>query len=245
MKSTRADRLIRVGLEFYFIFIFFYGVIIKITFPYSALFSLKTYVPELLLAFGCMVCLTKRNRISKSAFFMLSVFITVFALNLLTSFSVNSFMMTFRDVMIPIVMGFMLSTVRISEENVVRFVRNMIVICYVALLFGAILGVVQYLHDWSWTSAWYTGYSFWGEDAKSSMYIMTTGSHVRVPSITGHNVKFAMYSLFQFLFIAFFSDYGKKVHSQFGPIMAMIFSFLFCLSLARAIPKAADRLVDE
>lgn len=222
MRKSKIDKVIAFLLELYFIFIFFYGVVIKVTFPSQILFSLKTYVPEALLALVCVCAVMKKNRISKSAFFMMVVYLSVFGLNLLTSFSTSSFMMTFRDVLIPIVVGFMLTTIKLDERSAESFLRKMTMICYIALLAGMIIGVIQYSHDWQWTSSWYTGYPFWGEDTRSSMYIMTTGNHVRVPSITGHNVKFAMYSFFQFLFIACFYGNKTKARNQFIPITALI-----------------------
>jgi len=82
----------------------------------------------------------------------------------------------------------------------------------VALVCGLLLGIIQYINGWQWTSAWYTGYSFWGEDKRSSLYIMGNGLHVRVPSIAGHSVKFGMYSFFQYLVVAFddVNDNGSK-----------------------------------
>lgn len=222
MRRSKIDSVIALLLELYFIYIFFYGVVIKVTFSNRVLFSLKTYIPEALLTLVCVCAALKKNRINKSAFFMMVVYLSVFGLNLLTSFSSNSFMMTVRDVLIPIVVGFMLATIKLDKQSAESFFRKMTFFCYIALLAGMIIGVMQYSHDWQWTSSWYTGYPFWGEDARSSMYIMTTGSHVRVPSITGHNVKFAMYSFFQFLFIACFYGYKTKIRNQFIPITSLI-----------------------
>ncbi|MGF0125025.1 hypothetical protein ACQRD0_02905 [Streptococcus alactolyticus] len=143
---------------------------------------------------------------------MISVITTILLFNVLTSFSMSSALMTFRDVFIPLITGFFLCSVEVSENEKRWFFNRLSLICMVALVCGLFLGIIQYINGWQWTSAWYTGYSFWGEDKRSSLYIMGNGLHVRVPSIAGHSVKFGMYSFFQYLVVAFddVNDNGSK-----------------------------------
>ena len=41
----------------YIILVFFYGLIIKITVDYPLLFSMKTYLPDILIGFAVVICL--------------------------------------------------------------------------------------------------------------------------------------------------------------------------------------------
>lgn len=199
IKNKSFDKVITNILILYFIFIFFYGIIIKITFPYKFLFTIKTIIPESLLFTICLLCVFKTKKISKISFLAIIYFFMVLVLNLFTSYSTNSFMMTFRDVFIPIITGFLLSSISMSEESYYDFFKKITIVSVLAIIIGFILGILQYSRGWEWTSAWYTGYSFWGNDEVASMYIMTSGKHVRVPSVVGHNVKFAMATFFQIL----------------------------------------------
>lgn len=210
MSSSKIGRAISNLLILYFTIIFFYGVVIKATFQKDILFNLKTYIPEVLLAFVCLNCLIKRVKINVISFIMISVIALIMVLNVATSFSVASFMMTFRDVFVPLITGFFLCSVEISEKEKERFFSILVKLCMIALICGMGLGLFQYIMGWRWTSAWYTGYSFWGQDEASSLFIMTSGSHVRVPSIVGHNVKFAMYSFFQYLIISLYLNEKDK-----------------------------------
>lgn len=210
INNRSIDKMITNILILYFIFIFFYGIIIKITFPYHLLFKLKTIIPEFLLFIVSLLCLLKKKKISKISIFVMTYFLAVLILNVFTSYSSDSFMMTFRDVFIPIITGFLLSSISMNKASYYDFFRKIAFVSIFALSVGFVLGAFQYTKGWEWTSAWYTGYPFWGNDTASSMYIMTSGTHVRVPSIVGHNVKFAMASFFQMLCVISFSNIKIK-----------------------------------
>mgnify|MGYP001106774057 CR=1 FL=1 len=214
MNSVRTERYISKLLLLYFLALFFYGVIIKVTFSNPVLFRIKTYVPELLLACVCMCCLCKPIKVWQSSFLMMADVIFVLVLNIFTSFSASSALMTVRDVFIPLMTGVLLCGIKLSDYEGKWFLNKLSLICMIALVCGLVLGVFQYIKGWQWTSAWYTGYSFWGEDKRSSLYIMGNGLHVRVPSIVGHNVKFGMYSFFQYLIIA--CNENNNVHERSG-----------------------------
>ena len=111
-----------------------------------------------------------------------------------------------------------------KDDSINQFLNKLCVISYIALLIGFVLGLFQYINGWEWTSSWYTGYSFWGTDTASSMYIMTSDSHVRVPSITGHNVKFAMASFFQALIIFYGTKDNDNRKKRFIYITTIVFA---------------------
>lgn len=205
MNIIKKENILSKSLFIYFVCIFFYGLIIKLTFFSPVLFKLKTYIPEFFLGLVCLTAIPYLRKTNRNSRIMIFTFCLIMVLNIFTSFSLASFMMTFRDVLIPLIVGFFLCNAQISVKEKNWFFKALTWLSIIALASGTILGILQYFKGWEWTSAWYTGYPFWGEDTASSMYIMTNGSHVRVPSITGHNVKFAMYSFFQFLIIAFYS----------------------------------------
>lgn len=221
MRKLRNEKIIPSLLIIYFIFIFFYGLIIKFTFSNPFLFSIKTYLPETMLGLICIVMLFLKKRIYKDSLFVLISFIAVLIINLFTSFSVASFLMTFRDVYVPLITGYMLCGYDFDGRVKSKLFDYLVILCEVALVVGTIIGLFQYFLGWKWTSSWYTGYSFWGEDKASSMYIMTSGAHVRVPSIAGHNVKFAMYSLFQFLVIFFRKEKKNRITILFFLLLAI------------------------
>lgn len=222
----RNEKIIVNLMVFYFFLLFFYGGIIKFTFHNTLLFSLKTYLPELTLALVCVGLLLRKRSWNKTGLCLLLYINLIFSINIITSFSVNSFLMTFRDVYVPIFTSTLLCCVRISDEAHDLFYKKMIKLCSISLVCGALIGVLQYNKGWQWTSAWYTGYSFWGEDSASSMYIMNSGGHVRVPSIVGHNVKFAMASFFQACTILFMYKDKNKFRKDIIQIITVLVAML-------------------
>lgn len=185
----------------YFIMLFFYGVIIKITFNNSILFQIKTFLPEIILFLICILAFLKRRKYKALGVITVLYFMIVLFLNIFTSYSTPSFLMTFRDVYIPIITALFLSNIKMTKDEYKKFLDKMLIISFAAIICGFLLGIMQYIKGYEWASAWYTGYSFWGVDEKSSILIRTSGNHVRVPSIIGNNAKFAMYSLLQILFV--------------------------------------------
>lgn len=224
LTNKDIDKQILNLILLYFISVFFYGIIIKITFGNSILFQIKTYIPELILGGICFLCILKKKRFSLYGFIVIIYFTFIFALNVFTSYSTNSFLMTFRDVYIPIVTCLLLASIEMKDDSINQFLNKLCVISYIALLIGFVLGLFQYINGWEWTSSWYTGYSFWGTDTASSMYIMTSDSHVRVPSITGHNVKFAMASFFQALIIFYGTKDNDNRKKRFIYITTIVFA---------------------
>ena len=133
INNRSIDKMITNILILYFIFIFFYGIIIKITFPYHLLFKLKTIIPEFLLFIVSLLCLLKKKKISKISIFVMTYFLAVLILNVFTSYSSDSFMMTFRDVFIPIITGFLLSSISMNKASYYDFFRKIAFVSIFAL----------------------------------------------------------------------------------------------------------------
>lgn len=128
LTNKDIDKQILNLILLYFISVFFYGIIIKITFGNSILFQIKTYIPELILGGICFLCILKKKRFSLYGFIVIIYFTFIFALNVFTSYSTNSFLMTFRDVYIPIVTCLLLASIEMKDDSINQFLNKLCVI---------------------------------------------------------------------------------------------------------------------
>lgn len=202
VNKKKSHFLIVDLLCLYFLIIFLYGIVIKLTIHNPVLFNLKTYLPETLLGLAILFSVLKyfktmKFKLNNILFFL--YFALVLAVNLITAKSIDTIFMTIRDVFIPITCAFIFSSINFEKALTDVFFKRLDLICIVFVISGLVLGLIQLYHGGEWTSKFYTGYSFWGNDEKSSLFVMYSSGILRVPSVTGHNVKFAMYSFFALL----------------------------------------------
>lgn len=193
----KQERKIANLLLLYLTYIFFYGLIIKASRGMGILFTLKTYVPEIILLFVAIKCIftTKSSRVEKfsfvGGFYFLCVLIIGFGFY---GISIDAFYLI-RDLFMPIFLGIILARKEFHEETLTRFYSIFLKICMIYLILGAILGIIEYSNGWEWTSKFYAGHSFYGTDEYTKVIITEAYGQLRAPGLTGNHVSFSYYAM--------------------------------------------------
>lgn len=211
----------------YIILVFFYGIVIKATVNLPLLFSLKTYLPEILIGIAASLYLTNKKNwmFTKFEFVGIVYFLTVIIINCVTCGFSNDALYCFRDIYIPIFACLIYMKIDFSSKALEKFYRFILIISMIYLVSGAILGIVEVMNGWDWTSKFYTGYSFYDVDAYSKVKISEASGQLRAPGLTGNSVSFSYYGL-----IAIIAILNKK---DFNPVFKTFFFvseiiILFC-----------------
>lgn len=210
----------------YVIYIFLYGIVIKITFSNSALFQIKTYIPEAILSLIILISVL-RNGIKVKGFSMslLGYSAVVFLINLVIYGLNEQALYWIRDLYIPLVAFSFLLTMKFSPDGMQQFSNKLIVFFKVYLIAGLALAIIQQIQGSEWASSFYTGYTFYGQDEISKIKIAHNMGLLRAPSLSGNFATFGYYCLIAAVFIdARTTGIWKKL---FWDIIA-----LFCMILA-------------
>ena len=118
-------------LLIYLVYIFFYGLIIKITRGMGVLFTIKTYIPEILLLIIAAKCIliTKGRSIRKfsliGGFYFLCVLVIGFGYYGVSS---DAFYLV-RDLFLPIFVGIILARKDFHDETLTRFYSTFLKVC--------------------------------------------------------------------------------------------------------------------
>ena len=210
----------------YIIYVFLYGIVIKITFLNSTLFQIKTYIPEAVLALIVLMGIF-RNGIKLKRFLLplLGYSAFVFLINLAIYGLSEQAFYWIRDLYIPLVAFCFLLMIKFSPNGITEFSRKLSVFFKIYLIAGLILALFQQLQGWEWASSFYTGYTFYGQDEVSKIKIAHNMGMLRAPSLSGNFATFGYYCLIAAIFInANKISFWKKL---FWDIIA-----LFCMVLA-------------
>ena len=203
---------------FYIIYVFMYGIVVKLTISNSALFTLKTYVPELFLAIVsilALLCNGKKMQLDSVLLFFWSLII--FLLNFTIHGAGESMLYLIRDIYIPMVTFCLLKNVCFDEEDIKKFQTRLTSFAKIYLVSGLVLCVIEQMKGWEWTSAFYAGYSFYGQDPVSKIKIAHNLGLLRAPSLTGNFATFGYYCLICYVVIMSFSM--KKSRKFFWTIL--------------------------
>lgn len=199
------ENIIAICIPAYIFFTFFYGIIIKLTFKNSFIFSLKTIVPELLLIIIAMCGLTiiiKELKIRNKYTLNLWVYITLlFLMNLFVKPDMVAVFYLIRDIILPITIFFILTQIEFTYEVKDKIINRIIKVFILFIILGSILCIVQSIKGWEWSSKFYTGYPFYGTDPVSKIKIWESGRLLRTPSVTGNSAIFGVYSLITLVFV--------------------------------------------
>lgn len=191
----------------YIFYIFFYGIFIKLTINNPVLFELKTILPEVLLAAiviiaGIVVIGNKKANIKGNNLFIFIVYILfVFVMNIFTNPSIDEISLVIRDLILPLLSFLAIYNLGLDNDDIDIIISSILKIFIVFTIFGFILALAQQLLGWEWSSKFYTGYSFYGQDPISKVVIRSGHGFLRVPSLTGQSVSFGFYNLVAFIFI--------------------------------------------
>lgn len=203
---------------FYIIYVFMYGLVIKLTISNSMLFSLKTYVPELALVLVCVLSLISNGSKGQLDSFLLILWsLLVFMINWLIYGTCESMFYLVRDIYIPTVTFCLLKYVKFDEGDIGNFQKKLVIFSKVYLLSGLLLCIIEQIRGWEWTSIFYTGYSFYDQDPVSKVKIAHNLGLLRAPGWSGNFATFGFYCLIAYAMISCFSD--KKRQTVFWSLM--------------------------
>ena len=210
----------------YIIYIFLYGIVIKITFSNSILFQIKTYIPEAILALIVLISLLRSGiKIKSFSMPLLGYSTIIFFINLVIYGLNEQALYWVRDLYIPLAAFCFLLMMRFSPDSMKQFSKKLVAFFKIYLIVGLILALVQQFQGWEWTSSFYTGYTFYGQDEVSKIKIAHNMGLLRAPSLSGNFATFGYYCLIAAVFIdAKTTAFWKKL---FWDIIA-----LFCMGLA-------------
>ncbi len=182
----------------YLIIVFFYGIFIKLLYNTSFFMVLK-YMPEIiLLLFVSSLCVRYKIKIKKVDFIMLCFVTSIYIVGMISSFELYSFMIACRDFLIPILSLVIMRNMNIHEEEINEYYSIILFICSIFLVLSTVIGFIEYIEGWQFTSKFYTGHVFYGADERSSLVIKTAAHHVRAFGVVGDSAKYGFYVLISF-----------------------------------------------
>lgn len=203
---------------FYIIYVFLYGVVIKFTMPNEILFSVKTYIPETILGIICvMSVMCNGSKIQTNSALLIIWSLLVFIINVINYGTGESMFYLLRDIYIPMLTFCFIKNVSFDEDDVEKFQKRLIVFSKAYLVVGLALCIMEQIKGWEWTSAFYTGYSFYGQDPVSKVKIAHNLGLLRASSLTGNFATFGFYCLICYAVITSFST--KKSINFFWTIL--------------------------
>ena len=181
----------------YFVWTFFNGIIKKLLISNATLFAINTYIPEIILLLVVFWCLFHLKGLKFNKFEVAGAtwFLLVILISLVYCGYSQGVLYVIRDLFFPIYFALVVSKYTFSEKALDHFWRVFKIICMIYLISGAILGMVEFLNGWEWTSQFYTGYTFYGQDEYSSIKITEAYGFLRAPGLTGNHTTFAYYGL--------------------------------------------------
>lgn len=200
-KSIKNKTIINI-IVLYFIYLFFYGIIIKFTIENKYLFTIKTYVPEALLIIVTIISLiSTKMKINKNTAGLITYIVLMIILNYFCNGANAQSFYWWRDAFIPLGAAFALMQIDFNEVEKEYFLKKLIRLGKIFLLLGFLLAIVQQMKGYEWSSRFYTGYVFYGQDEYSKVKIAHNVGMLRTPSLTGNFATFAYYSCFSLLII--------------------------------------------
>ena len=156
----------------YLTYLFFYGIVIKFTVANDLLFLLKTYVPELILFVIVILSVLKYNvRITYKALILAMYLAIVVILNYIVNGATIQSFYWWRDLIIPFLSAIFISNIKFTTQEKGEFLRKLVFLAKCFLFLGFTLAVMQQVMGDQWTSKFYTGYSFYGQDPYSKVKI--------------------------------------------------------------------------
>lgn len=196
MLTRRSEKRLLHLCMAYFVYVFCYGIAVKLTIGSDLLFQLKTIVPEAILLLVCGECLAQRRLHMDDAFLLLLGYAGLILLTNWMLHGLNSqALYLVRDIYIPLLTLVLLSSVGISAEGIDDFLCKMTSLMKLYLLAGFALAAVQQMKGWAWTARFYTGYTFYEQDPVSKVKVVHYLTLLRAPSLSGNFATFGYYCL--------------------------------------------------
>lgn len=208
----------------YIIYVFLYGIVVKFTVSNSALFSIKTYVPETILVLITMLGILKNGMKIKNYSFMLLIYSAIiFVINLCMYGFNEQAMYCIRDIYIPMLFFCFAMMMTVSDKGMQVFSVRLTRFFKIYLAVGLLLAVIQQIKGWEWSSIFYVGYPFYGQDSASKIKIAHNLGLLRAPSLSGNFATFGYYCLIAAIFIdAYSNTIWKKIFWDIIALACMV-----------------------
>lgn len=222
IKRNSNNTALFTLLFIYIVYVFCYGIVVKLTIANDAIFAFKTYVPEILLAMTVVVTFftAHKSKVALSSFLIITYEILVVIINLLSHGITEQSLYFMRDLLIPLIASVFYQNVVIDHVAFDKFKSVITIFSKIYLLLGCALIVVEQLCGWKWTSAFYTGHSFYGQDTYSKIIVAQNFGLLRAPSLSGNFSSFSEYCLICICFI--FSQKKSNLNFMFWYIITVI-----------------------
>lgn len=197
----------------YLAYLLFYGIIIKFTIWNDIIFEVKTYIPEVILGIIVVLVLLKyKIKTTYKGLILIGYLAVVVLLNYIIHGATIESFYWWRDLIIPFVAALIISNISFSKGEMNNFFEKLILIAKWFLILGLGLAIIQQLMGDGWSSKFYTGYIFYGQDPYSKVKIAHNMGLLRAPSLTGNFSTFAYYSCFcLFVIINNSKDKGNTI----------------------------------
>lgn len=215
----KKERYILDICLFYIIYVFLYGIVIKLTISNGLIFQIKTYIPEVALVLITILSIIKNK--FKIKWYMLALLIYSLIVLIFNTFLYGfnqQGLYSMRDVYIPLV-AFCFMGTKVSDKAAQDFSNKLIIFFKCYLMLGLFLAIIQQIKGWEWTSIFYTGYSFYEQDPVSKIKIAHNLGLLRSPSLSGNFATFGSYCLIAVIYIAAYTE--KKIVRIFWDIIAI------------------------
>ena len=228
-KDKAIDRIVAFLILLYLVYISLYGFAVKFTINNALLFTIKTYIPEVLLVAIIFFSFTRIRFDDIGICF--SVYVVILLLiNFLGKGQFQEKLISIRDLYMPLFLWIVFSQTVFSDESKRYFFSRLALLAKLFLIFGFILSVVEQIKGAEWTSVFYTGYKFYGQDDYSKIKIAHNLGLLRAPSLTGNYATFGCLSLFFGLTVAHFSK--SRIGKVFWHFLALLCIFLSTMKSA-------------
>ena len=211
MKVKKSESYIKILTFVYLIINLFYGIIKKNLRFNNFLIKNISYLPDLILIvlLGVIIINEKKIKINYLFYSIFYVsFIGIISLNNMNS--MVELIYLFKGIFLPLLLLYFINTLEVYDKNNQKYIKKIINLFKLYSISGFILGIVQRIMDWKWTSKFYTGRTFYLQDELTKIKIWHAGGKLRVPSLTGNSVSFAMISLLIFVYFLYSRENIEK-----------------------------------
>lgn len=142
--------------------------------------------------------------------FICFFYIFILILNLLNITEAIQVYYVVRDSLIPFLVLVTIKHVNFNKSEVEKILQRITTILCIQGIFGLVLGVIESLKGWEWTSKFYTGYVFYGNDPLTAIKVNEIGNILRIPSIAGTSVIYGMMGAITVILLLFYEKSRKK-----------------------------------
>lgn len=204
----------------YIAYVFMYGLIVKFTISNSLLFKAKTYIPEVLLLFIALLGVKSNAWKMKRCFVLLLTFSAlVVTVNIARHGLTEQGVYAIRDIYIPLT-AFSCMMIPFTDNENEIYTKRLVKFFKFYLIAGLILAAVEQVKGWQWTSVFYTGHEFYGQDPLSKIKVAHSFGLLRAPSLSGNFATFGYYIIIAGITINAYEKIPRK--QMFWDVIAIV-----------------------